>query len=86
MESNLYLIAEDSFGITAYNFLMLQDIPFLIKYNAHFFKRYRERMGLGGIKPALVVKEFFRYNIQITPAYKDLDQDNRAIAAITLPQ
>jgi hypothetical protein len=83
---NMYVKTDDKQGLTAYSVLMLQEIPMLIKYNAHFFKRYRERMFLEETKPDQVLKKFFRNNIHITPAYSEKAEDGTIMAAISLPE
>ena len=83
---NLYVKANDQQGLTAYSVLMLQDVPMLIKYNAHFFKRYRERMLLGETKPDQILKKFFRNNVRITPAYSEKAEDGTMMAVMSLPE
>lgn len=83
---NFYVKAEEKQGITAYSFLVMEDIPCLIKYNAHFFKRYRERMMLTETKPDQILKRFFKNNIHITPAYSEETDDGTIMATISLPE
>lgn len=85
-DMNMYVKAEDKQGITAFNFLMVKDVPCLIKYNAHFFKRYRERMLLTETKPDHILKRFFKHNIHITPAYSEKTDDGTMMAVISLPE
>jgi hypothetical protein len=83
---NFYVKTDDKVGLTAYSVFMMQEIPMLIKYNGHFFKRYRERMGLEEIKPDQVLKKFFKNNIRLTPAYSEMAEDGTMMAMVSLPE
>lgn len=85
-EINLYVKTSDEHGISAYNFFMVNDLPFIVKYHPHFFKRYRERMGLKEVKPDQVIKKFFRNNVVLNPAYSEKDDNGVMMAVIQLPE
>lgn len=63
-----YLIAYDKHGATA---TYLSDLTenHLFHFNAHFFKRYREREKIDMDKPEQVIKLFFRKNNCFIPCY-----------------
>jgi len=82
---NFYVKTDDKQGLTAYSVFMMQEIPMLIKYNAHFFKRYRERMELEETKPDQVLKKFFKNNVRLTPAYSEKADDGTMMAVVSLP-
>jgi hypothetical protein len=63
-----YLIAHDKHGITA---SCMSDLTenHLLHFNAHFFKRFRERGKIDMDKPDQVIKLFFRKNLCLVPCY-----------------
>jgi hypothetical protein len=63
-----YLISYDKHGITA---SCLSDLSenLLLHFNAHFFKRFRERGKIDMDKPEQVIKFFFRKNQVLIPCY-----------------
>src|SRR5205814_1614095 len=64
-----YLISYNENGITAsYIDTGFHTLP-LRHFNAHFFKRYRERGKIDIDKPEQLVKHFFRKNIVLLPCY-----------------
>lgn len=83
---NIYLRSEDELGMTVWGILNTDEMPVLIKYTAHFFKRYRERMELEETKPAQIIKRFFRNNVRITPGYNESEENGLPMAAISMPE
>ena len=63
-----YLISYDKHGITASCVADLQE-GHLLHFNAHFFKRFRERGKIDMDKPEQVIKLFFRKNQVLIPCY-----------------
>ena len=64
-----YLISYDKIGITASHISSGFDTLPLMHFNAHFFKRYRERGKIDIDKPEHLVKHFFRKNLVLLPCY-----------------
>ena len=66
-----YLKSYDRHGIVAYKISQEGDAFMLVKFNSHFFKRYRERMNLDIVKPEQVLKHFFKNNMDEKHATSD---------------
>lgn len=64
-----YLISYDKTGITASHIPKGFEPVQLMHFNAHFFKRYRERAKIAIDKPEHLVKNFFRKNLVLLPCY-----------------
>lgn len=60
-----YLESEDKYGKVAYqlDFYSGDKQPGIVKYNPHFFKRYRERQEIALTHPSEIVRHFFRHNM-----------------------
>jgi hypothetical protein len=63
-----YLISYDEYGVTASCMSDLSE-NHLLHFNAHFFKRFRERGKIDMDKPEQVIKLFFRKNLVLIPCY-----------------
>ena len=63
-----YLISYDKHGVTASYMSDLAE-NHLLHFNAHFFKRFRERGKINMDKPEQVIKLFFRKNLALIPCY-----------------
>ncbi|MEO8087632.1 MAG: hypothetical protein ABI763_12470 [Bacteroidota bacterium] len=80
-----YLKSHDRHGIVAYRIVEEGDGFFLVKFNSHFFKRYRERMNLETLKPEQVMKHFFKNNMEEKHATSDTHTNGAQLAFFSYP-
>lgn len=80
-----YLKSYDRHGIVAYKIAQEGDAFMLVKFNSHFFKRYRERMQLDVVKPEQVMKHFFKNNIDEKHAVSDEYTNGAQLAFFSYP-
>jgi hypothetical protein len=74
-----YLISYDKYGITATLFLTEFVDDQMLHFNAHFFKRFRERGKIDIDKPDQVIKLFFRKNQFLVPCYSPRDDGTQQL-------
>jgi len=80
-----YLKSFDSQGIVAYRIVQEGDAFMLVKFNSHFFRRYRERMELEITKPEQVMKHFFKNNMDEKHAMSDEHSNGAQLAFFSYP-
>jgi hypothetical protein len=80
-----YLVSYDRHGIVAYKIAQEGEGFMLVKFNSHFFKRYRERMNLKVVKPEQVIKHFFKNNIDEKHATSDEHANGARLAFFSYP-
>ena len=80
-----YLKSFDRHGIVAYKIAQEGEGLMLVKFNSHFFKRYRERMNLDIVKPEQVLKHFFKNNIDEKHATSDQHENGAQLAFFSYP-
>ena len=80
-----YLKSYDRHGIVAYKIAQEGEGFMLVKFNSHFFKRYRERMNLDLVKPEQVMKHFFKNNIDEKHAASDQYENGAQLAFFAYP-
>ncbi len=85
-EINYYLTTEGEHGVTAYSFIVIQNMPWFFKFTPHFFKRYRERMHIDETKSLQLLKQFFKTNMRFTPSHSDPDENKVQQVTISMPQ
>ena len=84
-EFSFFLKSYDRHGVVAYRIAMEGDGFILIKYNSHFFRRYRERMNLDIVKPEQVMKHFFKNNMDEKHATSDEHENGARLAFFSYP-
>lgn len=85
-EINYYLTTEGEHGVTAYSFIVMENIPWFFKFTPHFFKRYRERMQIEETKSLQLLKQFFKNNVRFTPSHSVEEESKVQQVAISMPQ
>lgn len=79
-----YLKTEDKSGLVAYSWFFINELPVIIRFNPHFFKRYRERMQLEEVNPHHIIKRFFRQNTSFSQAYSEKDENGVMMSAFRM--
>ena len=84
-EFSFYLVSADRYGDVAYRIVEEGEGFILVKYNSHFFHRYRERMNLTVTKPDQVMKHFFKNNMIEKHAVSDEHDNGAQLAFFSFP-
>lgn len=83
-----YLISEDKYGKVVYLLEMRDnyEVGMLIKYNTHFFTRYRERQPVTGTGAAELIKTFFKQNWDHQPGVRKTAEEDVYLFEVVYPQ
>ncbi len=83
-----YTEASDKRGKVAYQFLFdtRNRENGTIKYNTHFFKRYRERQNPQLNNPSEIIRYFFKHNFECAFGQTQVLEDNRRLANYVFTQ
>lgn len=81
-----FMKVEDKLGLTAYSWFLLNELPVVIRFNPHFFKRYRERMQLTEVNPHQIIKRFYKQNSVFIPAFSDQDEKGVMLSAFRMKE
>jgi hypothetical protein len=84
MKTLYYVKSRDDKGAIAYNLYFLnmegEEHLYLVKYSAHFFARYNERMELGFTDTSKIIRHFFRNNFDFDQGEsEELDDGSRLL-------
>jgi hypothetical protein len=83
---SFYLKAEDKTGLVAYSWFFKEKVPIIIRYNPHFFRRYRERMQLEEVNPHQIMKRFFKQNTAFTGHYSEKHENGTMMTAFRMKE
>lgn len=77
----LYTEAEDPRGKVAYQIAEIPELNelVLLKYNTHFFTRYREREALSLVHPSDIMHRFFKKNYDCKAGVTDMNREDSVI-------
>ncbi len=81
-----FMKVEDKSGLTAYSWFLLNELPVVIRFNPHFFKRYRERLQLTEVNPHQIIKRFYKQNSVFIPAFSDQDEKGVMLSAFRMKE